>query len=138
MAGFIEVAEGREWSSANWVYYSIMDGVLEDIANLGNEELRTDVEQSKWMQTFSIADAPFAEWKPLLIESLKRVCALAETGKLVAKVDGRTLDDPSQVQFKTAVNELAKELAAIESETADGDPSLPSEGVKAASDGGKP
>jgi hypothetical protein len=118
MAGFIEVAAGHEWSSANWVYYSIMDGVLEDISRLGNDELKTDVEQSKWMQTFSITGTPVDEWKALLIDSLKRVCDLVEAGKLVAKVEGKSLDESSQVQFRNAVRKLAEELAAITSESA--------------------
>lgn len=118
MAGFIEVTEGHEWSSANWVYYLIMDGVLEDISPLGNEDLNTDVEQSKWMQTFSISDVSIHEWRAVLIDSLKRVCEMVKAGKIVAKVEGKMLDEPSQAQFKSAVQELADDLAAIASESA--------------------
>jgi len=113
MAGFIEIADGREWTSANWVYYSVMDGVLEDVARLGNEELRTDVEQSKWMQNFSLTDTLVDEWKDLLIESLKRICDSVDAGKLVARVDGKTLDEPSQVEFKSEVRKLTDELKAL-------------------------
>jgi hypothetical protein len=118
MAGFIELSEGREWSSANWVYYSIMDAVLEDVSQLGNEELRTDVEQSKWMQNFSLTDVPVAEWKDVVIGSLKRVCDAVDFGVLVAKVEGKILDESSQIEFKSEVRKLANELQAIASETA--------------------
>jgi hypothetical protein len=118
MAGFIELSDSREWSSANWVYYSIMDALLEDIARLGNEELRTDIEQSKWMQTFSLSEIPVVEWRDVAIESLMRVCESVDCGLLVAKVEGKTLDESSQIEFKSEVSKLADELKAMASESA--------------------
>ena len=113
MAGFIEVSEGQDWTSANWVYHAIMDGVLEDVARFGNEALRNEVEQSKWMQTFSLTEMPVDEWKSLLIESMNRVCDSVESGNLAAKVDGKTLDDLSQIEFRNDVRKLSEKLRSV-------------------------
>lgn len=113
MAGFIEVSENHEWSSSNWVFYSIMDGVLDEISRSGNEELRTDVEQSKWMQTFSLSDVQVDEWKNLLIESLRRVCELIASGRYAAKVDGTVLDESSQDEFKSEARRLFQDLNSL-------------------------
>ncbi len=118
MAGFIELSENLEWSSSNWVYYSIMDGLLDEVARLENEELRTDVEQSKWMQTFSLQDIPVHDWRESLIEALKRVCSAIKSGKLVAKVDGNILDESSQKEFKSESQRLLNELVSLSAETA--------------------
>lgn len=110
MAGFIEISSVRKWSSANWVFFSVMDGVLEDISRRGDEEMLLDVEQSKWMQTFSLADLLDDERKEVLVTSLMRVCDLVEKEKLIAKVDGKSLDIASQIEFKSEVRRLADEL----------------------------
>jgi hypothetical protein len=113
MAGFIQIENDREWTSANWVYYSVLDGVLEYVTCVGNKDLQNDVEQSKWMQTFDLTDVLVDHWRLLLIESLKHVCDSVDSGILLAKNDGKTLDAPSQLEFKNEVRKLAYALRGL-------------------------
>jgi len=49
MAGFIRFSDTETWSVANWVYFGLMDHLIEAFAT--DESIAHQVEGFKWMQS---------------------------------------------------------------------------------------
>jgi hypothetical protein len=106
MAGIVRITDEKSWSVANWVYWGVMDHVLDALAS--DPTVAHRVEGCKWMQILSFPllrsdDAALAERVLTALETVANKCA---DGTLSCKVDGRILDDDSQQQFREATHEL--------------------------------
>jgi hypothetical protein len=110
MAGFIDISEKQTWSAANWVYWGLMDYMIDAVVN--EPELAHRVETCKWMQGLDMPS--LREDDPVLAEkvflTLKQVSEQCAGGTLQCKVEGRILDDASQQQFRESMNELVNIL----------------------------
>jgi hypothetical protein len=106
MAGFIEVNGEESWSSSNWVYWSVIDHVLDAFST--DAVVANRVERCKWMQMLSFPllrseDEVIAEKVLSTLDTVARKCT---DGVLTCKVDGRLLDEASQQQFRESAREL--------------------------------
>jgi hypothetical protein len=113
MAGTITVAEGQEWLVSNWAYRSLMDCVLEMVA--GEPPIAQFIEIAKWNHGLDIPamqqDEP--ELVGPVLHALKNAAQNCSEGTVMAKVDGRVLDEESQRQFREATNQLSKILSRL-------------------------
>jgi hypothetical protein len=112
MAGIINASETQMWSSANWVYWGLMDHLIRAF-DRDESDVARRIEVCKWMQSLSIPllreDDP--ELAEKIFTTLKRVAAQCASGVLVCLVDGKKLDDTSQQQFRDSMNDLVKVLS---------------------------
>jgi len=114
MSGIITITTEQDWMASNWIYWNLMD----QIRNLVSDEADVlhFVEQCKWMHGLDIPEMKnsgmvFYDSVIIALQSAVQMCAL---GTVVAKVDGRILDDESQRQFRQATHDLAVMLSALD------------------------
>ena len=110
MAGIITIADGQDWYVSNWVYWNLMDQVLEMVA--GEPAVAHFVEVSKWNHGLDIPEMLKEETEiagPVLC-ALNNAAQRCSEGSVTAKVDGRVLDDESQRQFRETTGELVAML----------------------------
>jgi hypothetical protein len=110
MAGIICISDDQSWSAGNWIFWGLMDHVLD--ALVGDPDLAHRMEVCKWMQGLSIPlirehDPKSAE-KAITI--LKHVAVRCANGDLVCMVDGRILDKGSQQRFRDSMHDLVNML----------------------------
>jgi hypothetical protein len=110
MAGIIDISEKQTWSAANWVYWGLMDHVLDALA--GDPDVAHRMEVWKWMQSLSIPllreDDPKSAEKA--VTALKLVADRCANGDLVCMVEGKILDSGSQQQFRDSMHDLVSML----------------------------
>jgi hypothetical protein len=113
MAGTITVAQDQEWQVSNWAYRSLMDYVLEIVAE--DPVVANFVEVCKWNHGLDIPEMQVEEAAIAvpIVRALKTATQGCSDGSLVAKVDGRILDELSQSQFRDATHELAVMLSSL-------------------------
>jgi hypothetical protein len=113
MAGIITIKEHLMWTKSNWVYWNLMDQVLEIVKNDPTVAYR--VEQSKWMQHLGIPSMikDETELADTVLTALKTAAQRCSEGQIAAQVNGRVLDDVSQRQFREATGELLTMLSAV-------------------------
>lgn len=109
MAGFItfDVSNpDRMWSSANWVYANFLDHAIELASD--DDDVIHRLMSSKYNQSLSLSrlrdDAPLIYNR--IIEVFRRVCREIANQQRFASVNGKMLDDKSQVQFRDAIRQL--------------------------------
>lgn len=109
MAGFITLDSDRCWSARNFIYWQIVDYLLEA---LSAEEpgLVESVRESRYMQSleFALVREENGAWHELTLDRLAAVAQRCARGELPCRVEGRMLDGTSQSQFQHAAAELAK------------------------------
>jgi hypothetical protein len=107
MAGFIIFSDSQVWSSANWVYWGLMDHVLDTFVNHTPAAKRV-VEECKWTQclTFALVREESTKLAEELREKLAVVAPRIVSGELRCKVDGRELEESDQVRFRDELKRL--------------------------------
>lgn len=113
MAGFISFTNadvGEKWSAANWVFWSFLDCVIRNHSADG--ELVDELTISSANQMVELDDLavnnPDLCWR--ITDSFVQTSQLVATGVSRATVDGRELEDDSQLQYRLAIADLAKRL----------------------------
>ncbi|HVW01578.1 MAG TPA: hypothetical protein VHB77_14595, partial [Planctomycetaceae bacterium] len=108
MAGFIRFSDARIWSSTNWVYWGLMDHLLDTFVN--NPPAAKLVEECKWAQslTFALLREESPESADEIREKLSVVAARIVKGELRCKVDGRELEESDQVGFRDELRRLSE------------------------------
>lgn len=111
MAGTVRISENLSWSTANWVYWGVMDRLIEALAD---DPAAREAEQCRWLQSMDLpalrADNLAVAAK--VVFTLKAVANRCASGELPCSVDGRPLDDGAQQQFKESAGQLAAALAS--------------------------
>lgn len=106
MAGIISVTDEKDWSAANWAYWSLMDHLIDALVEAPDTARR--VEGYKWMQSLSIPmlrrENP--ELAKKVLTELRSVAERCAAGDLVCMVEGKPLDHASQTQFRECMNDL--------------------------------
>jgi hypothetical protein len=110
MAGIISVTNEKDWSAANWAYWSLMDYLIEAFAK--DPEVAHRLEVCKWSHWLGFPS--LREEDPKMAEkifgALKTVAKRCAAGELVSMVEGKPLDDTSQKQFRETMNDLVSIL----------------------------
>lgn len=111
MAGFITFSTGppeKEWSSSNWVFVGFLDhaiGVLYE-----DEEAVHELTSCKFNQSVDLGD--IAEESPemhkRILLAFRASCTQIASGDFPVSVDGKVLDEESQLQYRDAVNRLSE------------------------------
>ncbi len=109
MAGFItfDISKlDRTWSSANWVYTSFLDHVINHVAD--ENEAVERLTASKYNQSLSLSRLMEDDPKlcARIIESLKYICSQVANRNCLASVNGNELDEESQDQYREAIKRL--------------------------------
>jgi hypothetical protein len=111
MAGIINISEKQSWSAANWVYWGLMDHVIDALA--GDPDVAHRMEGCKWMQSLSFPllreDDPESTKK--VVTTLKYIAERCASGDLVCMVEGKILDSHSQQQFRESIRDLVNLLS---------------------------
>ncbi len=106
MAGFIKISDSQAWSSSNWVYWGLMDHLIDVFSN--DPATANLVEQCKWAQSMSFPilreDSP--DMVGRIREDLETVAERIVLGELQCAVDGRELEQSSQLQFRGEIKRL--------------------------------
>src|SRR5262245_54589948 len=103
MAGIIRTGN-KSWSAANWVYWSLMDRLIDAFAE--DPDTARRMEGSKWMQSLSIpmVREENAALAKKVLATLKSVAERCAAGDFVCMVEGKPLGDASQKQFRETMN----------------------------------
>jgi len=115
MAGFITYDITKPdctWSSANWVYASFLDHVMELFSDEADVVRR--LTSSKFNQSMSLSrlkEEDSALYSRIL-NAFKQVCEQIANRDSLASVNGNVLDEESQNQFREAIASLAELLSA--------------------------
>jgi hypothetical protein len=110
MAAFIEFSDSQMWSTSNWVYWGLMDHLIDALAS--DTATAIQVETCKWAQSMSF---------PLLYEEsigladqvrdkLEITATHIVNGELQCKVDGQEVDQSSQLQFRDEIKHLVETM----------------------------
>jgi hypothetical protein len=106
MAGILRISDNQSWSAANWVYWGLMDHVLDALAS--DPDVAHRMEVCKWMQSLSIPllreDDPKSAEK--VVATLKHVADRCANGDLLCTVEGKILESGSQQQFRESMHNL--------------------------------
>lgn len=115
MAGIITINDHQRWEVSNWVYWNLMDQVLQLVKEKSSASSQF-VETCKWMQGLDIPEMKVEEHEIAgeILTALKSSAQNCSQGVITAKVDGRVLDEESQRQFREATHELVTMLSACE------------------------
>ncbi|HEU5218533.1 MAG TPA: hypothetical protein VFU23_07730 [Gemmatimonadales bacterium] len=103
MSGVISFRGGDFWGVAGWAFDGYLDHVLAEVGD--DPELRYIVEQAMALNGLHIerqGPRQLERLAPILLRVADEVVA----GSRSVRVEGRTLDDRSQIQFRRAVEEL--------------------------------
>src|SRR5262249_50749338 len=110
MAGIISVTDDKDWSAANWAYWSLMDHLVD--AFIEDPDTARRMEGCKWMQSLSIPmlrkENP--ELAIRVLTKLKSVAERCAAGDLGCMVEGKPLDDAGQKQFRETMSDLVSML----------------------------
>jgi hypothetical protein len=111
MAGFILVSDVYKWSSANWVYWGVIDYLIEALKD--NPDVAGYIEMCKAMQIIDFVSfrEEHPDWAEKAFIMLKNVSQKCANGSLPCRVEGRVLGDHSQSQFREAMEELVNLLS---------------------------
>jgi hypothetical protein len=113
MAGFVVIETGLgdlAWSSANWVYYGLLEKTIENAAD--TPEITKTLTMSMSMQSLSLklsADKDTGQCRTIHSLLLK-TCDQIGAGEFLVSVNNNILDHSSQLQFRGAVRHLSKLL----------------------------
>lgn len=114
MAAFISFDESctdRIWSSANWVFRSLIDHAISLVDD--DERLCYELTLGNVHQTIELGNL-IQEERAVghrMVAALVRVCDDVRTGECVAMLNGKKMDGESQIQFQQAIAELSERLA---------------------------
>lgn len=112
MAGFITFdmnAPGETWATANWIFYGFIDHALSLV-----DDARTVEELTicRHHQNVDLEDlrSEDPELFQIALEAFRQACLRVASGDFQVSIEGRILDDNSQMQYQEEVSRLAKLL----------------------------
>lgn len=110
MAGVLRISDNQSWSAANWIYWGLLDHLLDALS--GDPDVAHRMEVCKWMQSLNIPllrdDDPKSAEKA--VTTLRQVADRCASGDLLCVVEGRILDSSSQQQFRESMHNLVSML----------------------------
>lgn len=110
MAGFITYDISKPdctWSSANWVYTSFLDHVIELFSD--DADVVHRLTSSKYNQSMSLSRLmeEDSELYGRILDAFKCVCEQVANKNCLASVNGKVLEEESQNQFRESIEGLS-------------------------------